>query len=87
MHPMVACVMHYNLDFGLVMRYLDGEYTAKWRDVDAILAAIGPYVSEDDKELSRVGMCGKNQQRIKRHTFAEAIILQSNLIGIWWKKL
>ena len=26
---LAACAVHYNLDFGLCIRYLDGEYTAK----------------------------------------------------------
>ena len=49
---MVACTVHYDLDFGLVMRF-GGEYTDEWRDVDAILTSIEPYVSEDDNEHIR----------------------------------
>ena len=44
---MSACAVHYNLDIGLVVRYLGGEYTASWRNIPEILAAAEPYVSED----------------------------------------
>ena len=33
---LVACVVHYDLDFGLCARYLGRDYTAKLRDVEAI---------------------------------------------------
>ena len=33
-----ACAVHYNLDFGLVARYVGGEYLAKWRDTETITA-------------------------------------------------
>ena len=46
---MAACAVYYDLDFGLVLRFLSGEYTAAWRDVDAIMAAINEHVSPDDK--------------------------------------
>ena len=45
---LAACAVHYNLDFGLVMRYLGGEYTAKWRDVDAILSAVEDIITPED---------------------------------------
>ena len=47
---MTACVVHYDLDFGLVLRFLGGEYTADWRDVDGILEAIEPHVSTSDHD-------------------------------------
>ena len=34
---MAACAVHYDLDFGLVLRFLAGEYTAEWRDFEAVL--------------------------------------------------
>ena len=43
-----ACGVHYNLDFGLVVRYLGGEYTAEHRDVDALEREVGPHISPDD---------------------------------------
>ena len=43
---MTACAVHYNLDIGLVVRYLGGEYTASWRNVTDILNAAAPYVTE-----------------------------------------
>ena len=49
-HLLAACAVHYNLDFGLVTRYLGSEYTAKWRDVDTILTAVEDVVSEEDFE-------------------------------------
>ena len=47
---LAACVIHYDLDFGLCAsaRYLGGEYTAKWRDVEAILGAVRGLVLEVD---------------------------------------
>lgn len=43
---MTACAVHYNLDIGLVVRYLGGEYTASWRSIPDILNAAAPYVTE-----------------------------------------
>ena len=45
---MAACAVYYNLDFGLVLCFLSGEYTVEWRDVDAIMSAIDKHVSADD---------------------------------------
>jgi hypothetical protein len=45
---LTACAVHYNLDFGLVVRYLGGEYTAKWRDTHAILAHLRPVADPSD---------------------------------------
>ena len=42
--------MHYNLDCGLVMRYMPDEALAKWPDKDRILAAARPVVSDEDYE-------------------------------------
>jgi hypothetical protein len=44
---MTACAVHYNLNIGLVVRYLGGEYTASWRSVTDILKAAAPYVTEE----------------------------------------
>ena len=41
---LAACAVHYGLDFGLVVRYLAGEYTAAHRDVPSILAAVRDHV-------------------------------------------
>ena len=45
---LVVCAVHYDLDFGLCARYLGGEYTAKWRDVESILSAVKGLVSDTD---------------------------------------
>ena len=50
---MNACAVHYNMDFGLVTRYLAGEYTAEWRDANEILSTLPEGVSEDDREHIR----------------------------------
>ena len=50
---LAACAVHYNLDFGLCIRYLDGEYTAKWRDVESILGAVKGLVSHTDLDHMR----------------------------------
>ena len=47
---MAACAVRYDLDFGLVLRYLAGEYTAEWRNVDQILCDVSPYVSTTDRD-------------------------------------
>ena len=56
---MAECVIHYGLDFGLVTRYLGGEYTGAGRDVDATLEEIGPHIDPSDfdhiKRLSTQG--------------------------------
>ena len=48
---MTACAVHYNLNIGLVVRYLGGEYTASWRSVTDILNAAAPYVTEEVEEV------------------------------------
>ena len=45
---MAACAIHYGLDFGLVTRYLGGEYTGAGRYLDATLADIGPHIDPSD---------------------------------------
>ena len=47
---MAACAVRYVLDFGLVLRFLAGEYTAEWRDVEAVIVAVEPHISESDKD-------------------------------------
>ena len=47
---MAACAVHYDLDFGLVLRYLAGEYTVEWRNAEQVIAAVEPHVSKSDKE-------------------------------------
>ena len=49
-HLVAACAVHSDLDVNLVMRYLSGEYTAKWHNIDTIMADIELYVSLDDIE-------------------------------------
>lgn len=36
---------HYNFDFGLVVRYLGGEYTAVWKIMQAIVGAVEDLIS------------------------------------------
>lgn len=50
---MAACAVHYNMDFGLVTRYLSGEYTAEWRDAEEIIAALPVDVSDEDRDHIR----------------------------------
>jgi len=47
-HLLAACAVHYNLDFGLVVRFLSHEYMAKWRNVDAIIGHVRDLVSPSD---------------------------------------
>lgn len=42
---MTALAIYYGMDFGLVVRWLGGEYTGEWRDTDAILRAAAPVVA------------------------------------------
>ena len=52
---MAACAVHYQLDVGLVVRYLNGEYLAKWRDIEAIVGAVRGLVSATDlKHIIRI---------------------------------
>ena len=56
---MTACLVHYGMDYGLVMRYLGGEYTAVWRDVGATLSKIKGKVSTADyNHIQRILMLG-----------------------------
>ena len=34
----------------MVLRFLAGKYTAGWRDVDAIIKAVEPHISQGDRE-------------------------------------
>ena len=45
---MTACLVYYKMDYGLVVRYLSGEYTGEWRNVEAVLAAVAPFVDKED---------------------------------------
>ena len=45
---MNACFVHYNGDVGLVLRFLGGEYTAEWRDTDAVTEAARQVVLPED---------------------------------------
>ena len=45
---LAACAVHYNLDFGLVTRYLGGEYTATHRDAHAIINQVRGLISNED---------------------------------------
>ena len=45
---LTALAVYYNLDFGLVVRYLAGEYMTKWRDIDVIVGAVEGLVSDID---------------------------------------
>ena len=47
---LAACAVHYNLDLGLCVRYLGGEYTTKWRDIETIFGAVEGLVSDTDLE-------------------------------------
>jgi len=44
---LTACAVYYDLDFGLVTRYLCGKYTAEWRDVNEIISTWEPFVSPE----------------------------------------
>ena len=48
-----ACSVHYKLDFGLVVRYLGGEYTAEHRDVDALEREVSPHIPPADMAQMR----------------------------------
>ena len=37
---LAALAVHYNLNYGLCIRYLGGEYIAKWRDFESIIGAV-----------------------------------------------
>ena len=50
---MTACAVHFGLDFGLVVRYLAGKYTAAWRNVDLVLDDTHPHVSAETLEHMR----------------------------------
>ena len=55
---LAACAVHYNLDFGLVMRYMPDKMLAKWWEKDRILAAARPVVSDEDFEhMNRILTC------------------------------
>ena len=40
---MMACLLHYNMDVGLLMRYLGNNYTGAYRDVEATVKILSSY--------------------------------------------
>ena len=50
---LATCTVHYDLDIGLIVRYVGGEYTAKWRDVESIIGAVEGLVSKADIEHTK----------------------------------
>ena len=44
---LTAFAVHYDLDFGLVTRYLGGEYTAEWHNVTKIISNCKPFVAPE----------------------------------------
>ena len=54
-----ALLVHYNMDPGLAVRFLGGEYTGEDRDIEGTCSAIAPYVkTEDLKSIERILMHG-----------------------------
>ena len=50
---LAAYAVHYNLDFGLVVKYLDSEYLVLWQDIEAIIEAVTGLVSDTDLKHMR----------------------------------
>lgn len=46
---MAACDVHYDLEFGLVLHFLSGEYIVAWCDLDGIMEAAAGHVSISNK--------------------------------------
>ena len=52
---LVACAVHYILDFGLVVRYVGGDYLATWRYTESILGAVlGLFSDLDIAHMRRI---------------------------------
>ena len=52
---LAACGIHYNFDFELVVRYLDGKYLARWRDIEATEGAVkGLILKLDFKHMRQI---------------------------------
>ena len=60
---LTACAVHYNLDFGLVTRYLGGDYTAEWRDVTKIISTCKPFVASESRISNRGRRAGNSRQQ------------------------
>ena len=45
---LMACAIHFTFDFGLVVRYINDEHTAKHRDPDKVKQDIGDYIDPAD---------------------------------------
>ena len=45
---MTACLIHFNLDTSLLMRYLGNNYTGAYREVDKIAALLKVYKIDND---------------------------------------
>ena len=54
-----SCAIHYNLDFGLVVRYLAGEHTAEHRSLERLEEEVGQHIPAEDMEhIRRIFMKG-----------------------------
>ena len=59
MKAFMACLFHYDMDTGLVMRYVGNNYTAAYRNVPEIISRIRPMVDPYLIEhFERVMLCG-----------------------------
>lgn len=76
-----ACAIYYGLDFGLVVRYLDGEFTAAHRDVSAILKCAEPFVQPGTlSNMSRILTHGSpaHLNWFEPHTNKHAFVRRGN---------
>ena len=76
-----ACAIHYGLDFGLVVCYLDGEFSAAHRDVPAILRDAAPLVPPGTlANMSRVLTqgCPAHLNWFETHANKEAFVRRGN---------
>jgi hypothetical protein len=44
----MACLIHYGLYPGMLICYLNGEYTGKSRDVEPIVREVSPHINNKD---------------------------------------
>ena len=45
---MMACLLHYNMDVGLLMRYLGNNYTSAYQDIHATVKILSSYKIDTD---------------------------------------
>jgi len=89
----LAALLHYKMDMGAVIRYAGNNYTAEYRDPDAILAhikqAVSPDIYDQCRRILKQGsptllqgdMTNENFEAYRKH--GNAVTIAQNIQKVW----